>query len=226
MQLLVFQCCHHLKFLQRACLPKHRTIYTRLSSNRPFSPTPTTNLPSSSMAELAPTKNTTRTVTSSVSPPEEPVSPQKDTFGRPQSSEVASTRVIINPRSPATQFGIIAGMFLRHTARSLGFLVLPDGYMRVSDMVNIFPSTRFWACRADGSLQLSYTYFGQFKFLEFARFVKNDPMNRFEMALLPDLVDGTLQKVWWVRAKYGHTIPVRCPHISSYLFIPLRSPLR
>lgn len=44
-------------------------------------------------------------------------------------------------------------------------------------------------------------------------------MDRFEMALRPDLVDGILQKVWWVRAKYGHSIPVRYLHIlSTYLF--------
>ncbi|KAF8801334.1 hypothetical protein BYT27DRAFT_6798995 [Phlegmacium glaucopus] len=186
-----------LKFFERASLPafpKYRKISTRLSPNRlsqPFSQTPTTSFPSNSVAELASTKNTTRTVTSLVS---QPISSQESTSGRPQSSEVESKssftpkREIINPRSPATQFGIIAGVFLRHTARSLGFLVLPDGYIRVSDM-------------------LTYNYFGRFKLLEFAHFVKNDPMDRFEMTLLPDLVDGILQKVWWVRAKYGHSMP-------------------
>lgn len=191
MQLLVIQCRHHLKLFQRACL-KHRTIYARLPPIRHFSQTPTSKFSSNSVAERAPAKNRTRTVTSSVSPPEEPVSSQMDRLGLPQFSEVTSTspppRRIINPRSPLTQFGIIAGVFLRHTARSLGFLVLPDGYIRVSDM-------------------LRYSYFGKFKLFEFAYFVKNDPMDRFEMALLPDLVDGVLQKVWWVRAKYGHSIP-------------------
>lgn len=151
MQLLVIQCGHHLKFFQRASLllafPKHRTLYTGLSPNRlpqPFSQTPTTSFPSNSVAVFTSTKHTTRTVTSSVSPSEEPVSSQKSTSGRPQSSEVESNspftpkKEIINPRSPATQFGIIAGVFLRHTARSLGYLVLPDGYIRVSDMVTSF----------------------------------------------------------------------------------------
>ena len=148
MQLLVIQCCHHLKFFQRFSL-LHRTIYTRLSPNRPFSQTQATNFPPNSVAELASIKNTARAVTSSVSPPEEPTSSQKDMFRRPQLSEDASMspfpprRTIINPRSPATQFGIIAGVFLRHTARSLGFLVLPDGYVRVSDMVMSFHSTIF-----------------------------------------------------------------------------------
>lgn len=146
MQLLVVQCRHHLKFFQRACI-KHSSIYARLSPIRPFSQTAIANFPSNSVGEHAPTKNRTRTVTPSVSPPEEPVSSQKDTFGRPRSSEVTSTspfppRRIINPKSPATQFGIIAGVFLRHTARSLGYLVLPDGYIRVSDMVTYF-STNF-----------------------------------------------------------------------------------
>ena len=150
MQLLVIQCGHHLKFFQHTSLllafRRHRTIYTRLLPNRlsqPCSQSPTASFPSIPVAEFASTKNTTRTVTSSVLPPEEPVSWQKSTSARPQSSDVASSpfvprREIINPRSPATQFGIIAGVFLRHTARSLGFLVLPDGYIRVSDTVISF----------------------------------------------------------------------------------------
>ena len=91
-----------------------------------------------------------RTVTSKL-PPEEPVSSQKSTSGRPRSPEVASMsssatkKEIVNPKSPATQFGIIAGMFLRHTARSLGFRVLPDGYVRVSDMVNLSSPPLFFS---------------------------------------------------------------------------------
>jgi len=46
--------------------------------------------------------------------------------------------------------------------------------------------------------------------------MKNDPMDRFEMALLPDLVDGILQKVWWVRAKYGHSMLVRVHNLVIY----------
>lgn len=91
------------------------------------------------MAELSSTKNTTRTVTSSVSPLR---GHQRNTFSQPQSSQGASIpfhkKIIIERNSPATQFGILAGVFLRHKARSLGFRVLPDGYVRVSEMVNIF----------------------------------------------------------------------------------------
>ena len=136
MQLLVIQCRHHLKKFQRACL-KHTMIYTRLSPYKPLSQIPTANFPLNSVAELATIKNTTRTVSSSVSPT------RNDTFRRPpQSSEDTSMspqkRVIINPKSPATQFGFMAGTFLRHQARDLGFQVLPDGYVRVSEMVISF----------------------------------------------------------------------------------------
>ena len=139
MQLLVVQCRHHLKNFQRACL-QYRTIYTSLSPYKSFSRIPTANFPLNSVAKLAPIKNKKRTVTPSVSPPKEP---QKDTFGQRQSSGNASMppgkkRVIINPRSRATHFGFLAGPFLRHQARSLGFRVLPDGYVRVSEMVISF----------------------------------------------------------------------------------------
>ena len=141
MLLLVIQCRHHLKNFQRACL-KYRTIYATLSPYKPFSQISTANFPSNSMAELASIKkkDTKRTVTSSVSPQKEP---QKDTFRQRQSSGNASMsspkkRVIINPRTRATQFGFLAGTFLRHEARSLGFRVLPDGYVRVSEMVISF----------------------------------------------------------------------------------------
>lgn len=136
MHFLVIQYRHHLKNFQRACL-KHTMIYTRLSPCKPLSQIPTANFPLNSVAELAPIKNTTRTVASSVSPP-------KDMFGRPQSSNDASMsppgqkRDIINPDLPATQFGIIAGVFLRHKAQSLGFRVLPDGNVRVSEIVISF----------------------------------------------------------------------------------------
>jgi len=188
MQLLVIQCRHQLKNFQCACL-KHRTIYTRPLPYRPLSQIPTVNFPLNSVAELASIKNTTRTVTSSVSPAGEL---QKNTFGQQhQSSEDASmssqVREIINPGSLATQFGIVAGLFLRHEAQSLGFRVLPDGYVRVSDM-------------------LSYGYFGRFKFHVFEDLVKNDPMRRFEMTFQYDSIDGILKRVWWVRARYGHTM--------------------
>jgi hypothetical protein len=135
MRLSVIQCRHHLKKFQQACL-KHTMIYTRLSPYKPLSQIPTANH-LNSMAEFSPTKNTTRTVTSSVSPPH---GHQKDTFRQPQSSQGESIpfhkREIINRDSPATQFGILGGTFLRHKARSLGFRVLPDGFVRVSEIVN------------------------------------------------------------------------------------------
>jgi hypothetical protein len=43
-------------------------------------------------------------------------------------------------------------------------------------------------------------------------------MNRFEMVFLPDLVDGVLREVWWVRARAGHSMPV-CSSFHSYLHI-------
>ena len=138
MRLLVIQCRHHLKKFQHACL-KHTMIYTRLSPYKPISQKPTANHPLNSVAELSSSKNTTRTVTSSVSPQE---TPQKNTFRRPRLSQNASMsfrkREIIRPGSAATQFGIMAGVFLRHKARSLGFRVLPDGYVRVSEIVIFF----------------------------------------------------------------------------------------
>ena len=45
---------------------------------------------------------------------------------------------VIFPKSPATQFGMIAGSFLRHKARDLGFRVNPDGFIRVSEIVISF----------------------------------------------------------------------------------------
>ncbi|KAF8159821.1 KptA family-domain-containing protein [Crassisporium funariophilum] len=96
---------------------------------------------------------------------------------------------IINS-SPATKFGMKAGWFLRYAARELGYRILPDGYVRVSDI-------------------MGYDWFRNRKitFHEFKEFVENDPMQRFEMVLRPDMVDGVLEDVWSVRVKYGHTIP-------------------
>jgi hypothetical protein len=137
MRLLVFQCRHHLlKKFQHACL-KHTMIYKRLSPYKPISQIPTANFPLNSTAELSTsTKITTRIMTSSVPPQGH----KENTSGRPQSSQDASKpirkKVIINPTSPATQFGILAGTFLRHKAQSLGFRVLPDGFVRVNEIVN------------------------------------------------------------------------------------------
>lgn len=38
------------------------------------------------------------------------------------------------------------------------------------------------------------------------------------MVFLPDLVDGALREVWWVRARAGHSMPV-CSSFHSYLHI-------
>jgi len=38
------------------------------------------------------------------------------------------------------------------------------------------------------------------------------------MVFLPDLVDGVLREVWWVRARAGHSMPV-CSSFHSYLHI-------
>lgn len=126
MKLLAILCRHHLlKKFQHARL-KHTMIYTRLSPHKPLSQIPTASSPLISMAELSTTKNTTRTVTSSVSPPQ---GQRTDVSGRPDR----------DLESPATsQFGILAGTFLRHKAQSLGFRVLPDGFIRVNEIVISF----------------------------------------------------------------------------------------
>jgi hypothetical protein len=111
MQLLVIQCRHHQKKIRRAC----RTIYTRLSQYRLFSSIPTANFSSKYVA-----KPIIRYI------PRKMVWPPKYFQRR---------REIIHPRSLVTQFGIAAGMFLRHHARFLGFRILPDGYVRASEMV-------------------------------------------------------------------------------------------
>ena len=131
MKLLAIQCRHHLlKNFQHACL-KRTMIYTqRLSPHKPLSRIPTASFPLNPMAELSTTNNSTRTVTSSVSPPQ---GQKKDTFGGP----------FINFESPAIQFGILAGTFLRHKAQSLGFRVLPDGFIRVNEIVIFFFLTIF-----------------------------------------------------------------------------------
>jgi hypothetical protein len=113
-------------------------VYTRLSQYKPAE-------------ELAPIKNTTRTMISSVSSPEEP---HKDMSERPHwqafkdSSESPhlGKREIINPRSLATQFGLMAGVLLRHKARNFGFRVLPDGFVRVSEIVISFFLTILILC--------------------------------------------------------------------------------
>jgi hypothetical protein len=41
------------------------------------------------------------------------------------------------PRTHKTYFGMTAGWLLRHTAKSLGYEVTPDGFVRVSDVVSL-----------------------------------------------------------------------------------------
>ncbi|KAF8972682.1 KptA family-domain-containing protein [Flammula alnicola] len=91
-------------------------------------------------------------------------------------------------KSPQAVFGILAGWVLRHSARSLGYHIAPDGFVRVSDILRFPPFRHFGA-------QL------------FAKMIYNDPKDRFEMSFLPDLVEGQLEDVWWVRARHMHSIP-------------------
>jgi len=107
---------------------------------------------------------------------------------QPQDTSTSPKRIVINPKSPATQFGMVAGTILRHQARDLGVRVLPDGFVRVSEI-------------------LRHNLFGKLDFNELEYFVKNDPKNRFELRHSIDLMGGKLERVWWMRATYGHTMP-------------------
>ena len=51
------------------------------------------------------------------------------------------------PRTHKTYFGMTAGWLLRHTAKSLGYEVTPDGFVRVSDVVSLsFSLNHFFNC--------------------------------------------------------------------------------
>jgi len=52
------------------------------------------------------------------------------------------------PGTPKTHFGITAGWVLRHAARSLGYEVTPDGFVRVSDVVSLSISLNLFFFRA------------------------------------------------------------------------------
>lgn len=56
-------------------------------------------------------------------------------------------RRTIFPRTHKTYFGMTAGWLLRHTAKSLGYEVTPDGFVRVSDVVSLSSSlNHFFEC--------------------------------------------------------------------------------
>ncbi|KAF5316464.1 hypothetical protein D9619_006596 [Psilocybe cf. subviscida] len=86
------------------------------------------------------------------------------------------------------RFWINAGWFLRTKAYELGFYVAPDGFMRIADALRFLPFSKY-----DGE--------------EFASVICKDPENRFEVALLPDMVNGKIQDIYWVRARAKHSMP-------------------
>ncbi|KAF4610944.1 hypothetical protein D9613_006757 [Agrocybe pediades] len=85
-------------------------------------------------------------------------------------------------------FSTTTSTILRRTARDLGYVIMPDGFVRVSDI-------------------LRHDFYRDYDFRKFADACENDIMDSFELALLPDYVDGGAKEVWWVRARRGHTIP-------------------
>jgi len=48
------------------------------------------------------------------------------------------------PGTPKTYFGMTTGWVLRHAARSLGYEVTPDGFVRVSDVVSLSISLNYF----------------------------------------------------------------------------------
>ncbi|KAJ3508715.1 hypothetical protein NLJ89_g5599 [Agrocybe chaxingu] len=89
-------------------------------------------------------------------------------------------------KSPETVFTLTLAWLLRHAARDYGYRIVPDGSVRVSDVLRFFKKE---------TLQ------------SFSERCLADPGRRFELISLPDLVDGRLRDVWWVKAKRLHTIP-------------------
>jgi len=75
-----------------------------------------------------------------------------------------------------------------HAARDLGFEIVPDGFVRITDLL------RF---------ELFQTYTPE----TFAKACVGDVFDRFEVANLPDLVNGEMQDIWWARARDSQTIP-------------------
>ncbi|PPQ73773.1 hypothetical protein CVT24_007343 [Panaeolus cyanescens] len=76
---------------------------------------------------------------------------------------------------------------LRHTALGLGYRMMPDGFVPLTDM-------------------LRYEALAHVTPQEFMARIRRDPRDRFEMAMLPDYVDGVAQERWWVRARWGHSM--------------------
>ncbi|KAH9479693.1 tRNA 2'-phosphotransferase 1 [Psilocybe cubensis] len=109
----------------------------------------------------------------------------------------SNTPLIYNPQKlkdkeeakGVNAFVTVCREILRHTAKKKGLKILPDGFVRVSDIMR-------------------HEFFKDYTFELFADHVLKDPAKEFDLAHLPELIDGKLQDVWWVRAKRAHTIPV------------------
>ncbi|KAF8199113.1 hypothetical protein BJ912DRAFT_950949 [Pholiota molesta] len=95
-------------------------------------------------------------------------------------------------------FGILAGWLLRHEARNMGYAVAPDCFVRVSDVLRFPP-------------------FSAYSIAEFGRLIETDAKDRFEIARLPDFIEGVLKDAWWVRARHMHSIPGISPHNKRIL---------
>lgn len=129
----------------------------------------------------------------------------------------ANTPFIYNPQRlkdkedalAVSRFASHTREFLRHTAKIKGLNVLPDGFVRVSDLVSVlwisasFDSELIKLCS-----QLRDEFYKDYSFEQFADHCLKDPAKDFDLVHLPELIEGELQDVWWVRAKRAHSILV------------------
>ncbi|KAF9526097.1 hypothetical protein CPB83DRAFT_498566 [Crepidotus variabilis] len=88
--------------------------------------------------------------------------------------------------SPQNTTYHILDWILRHAARDLGYEIVPDGFVRISEL-------------------LTFELFSAYNYESFSEMCAGNP--RFEVAELPDIINGKFRDVRWVRAKRDHTIP-------------------
>ncbi|KAF9482628.1 hypothetical protein BDN70DRAFT_892403 [Pholiota conissans] len=98
----------------------------------------------------------------------------------------------VESRDAKALFGVLAGWLLRHEARNMGYGVAPDGFLR-------FPP------------------FSTYTVDQLAQLAESDEKDRFEVARLPDFVEGVIQDMWWIRARRMHSIPGVSPHTKRVI---------
>ncbi|KDR68004.1 hypothetical protein GALMADRAFT_1059122 [Galerina marginata CBS 339.88] len=186
--------------------PKSRALSVAKGKGRDLHPTPRPML-FGPIPDLVPknddTENTSQSIFGDFTPEPEPPPPEPTPPAIVQPppppppptrfSAVLTTRppVHLIPREEMTRkfaFSNVTSMILRETARSLGYQIVPDGFVRVSDVMR-------------------HEFYRDYNFKMFADLCHEDLQDRFELSFLPDYLEGQLRDVWWVRARSEHIIP-------------------